>query len=251
MKHSVDFVLAGTAHGPLIVNRNDFNKNPDGGIYGVGAQLFLNGSYEANEISLIQGILRDLVGARKRDVVAYDIGANIGIVALEMARTLGHAGRVVAYEPQEALFYALCGNVALNNLRNITVRNEAVGEFDGTIGVPKVDYAKQGSFGSLELRVRPRTEFIGQSVSYATRDLNKVPCVRLDSVVLTPAAFVKIDVEGMELDVLAGMQKILERDRPVLLVEFIKFGADRVAEALSPFYYDVRQEGLNLLCTPR
>ena len=65
-------------------------------------------------------------------------------------------------------------------------------------------------------------EDIGQPVDYASSTTQKTPLVSLDSQNFKRVDFIKIDVEGMELEVLNGASKILKRSRPVMLVEQIK-----------------------------
>src|SRR6266566_3990093 len=160
------FVLAASDHGPVIVSRFDFNRSPDGqGYYGVGAQILGRGCYEKGEIEVIKNELMVLRQDRGDGVMALDCGANIGIISLEMAKYMLGWGEVWAYEAQERLFYALCGNIALANLFNISAFRFALSNKVGWIQAPEPDYLKPGSFGSFELRFTPKTEHIGQTIN--------------------------------------------------------------------------------------
>ena len=156
-------------------------------------------------------------------------------------------GRVIAFEAQEIVYYALAGNVALNNCLNARVRLAALGEVCGEMSVPQPDYFQPASFGSLELQQSKNNEFIGQRVSYEEAAGAKVPVVSLDSLGLERLDLLKIDVEGMELDVLRGGRELLARRHPMLIVEVIK--SDRAAlEAFCvELGYRVFPMGINLL----
>src|SRR5579863_3487900 len=93
-------------------------------------------------------------------VVMLDCGANIGVLTVEAAAEMTGWGSVLAIEAQERLFYALAGNIALNNCFNARALHAAVAAVDGTMRVPVPDYLSAGSFGSLEMRARPDNEFI-------------------------------------------------------------------------------------------
>jgi FkbM family methyltransferase len=112
---------------------------------------------------------------------------------------------VIAFEPQRIIFQMLCGNVAINAIENVVAHNMAVGRRAGSITVPPVNYAQAGNFGAVSVG----TAAIGESVSLVT----------IDSLDLNRCDFMKIDVEGMEKDVLEGAGDTLRRFRPRLYVE--------------------------------
>jgi FkbM family methyltransferase len=134
-----------------------------------------------------------------------EVGANIGAHTVALAKRVGPQGRVVAFEPQRLVFQALCANVALNSLANVDCHWAALGRTRGRVGVPELDPGRPANFGGVSLAGLP-----GRSV----------PCFTLDDFVSMPSLkLVKVDVEGMEQDVLAGGAKLLARHRPLLYVE--------------------------------
>ena len=240
----IAYVLAATNHGSMIVNRNDYMQSGPGVGVGVGFQLLGRSCFDPEEVDLALGLLtsrRDFFGP---GVVAIDGGANIGVHTLEWARHMQGWGRVIAFEAQEHVFYALAGNIALNNCWNASARWSALGEKEGFIEVPEPDYLRPGSFGSLELRQRPGTEFIGQGISYDADDCVRTPMLAIDSLALDRLDFLKVDVEGMELDVLRGAGATLERCKPIVMADVTK--SDR--QALGAFFealgYVVISEGM-------
>jgi hypothetical protein len=106
--------------------------------------------------------------------------------------------------------------------------------------LPRADRAPAGlpaSFGSLELRERANIEAIGQPISYAPEDGVKVPMVDLPSLVLQRLDLLKLDIQGMELDVLNGGEAVIERHRPAMVIETIKSDRDGILAFLDRLGY--------------
>ena len=215
----------------------------------MGWQLLERGAYDPEEVALVLAILRSLRRHRGDGVVALDCGANIGVHAVCWGREMAGWGEVLAFEPQTRIFYALAGNVALNNCFNVSARHLALGRAAGSIALPGLDYLRPASYGSLELRRHGGNEEIGQPVAADSGETVAVACI--DGLGLPRADFLKIDVEGMELEVLDGATATIARDRPVLLVEVIKSGAAGLGDWLAAHDYRVRRNGLNLLAVHR
>ncbi|MBN3760180.1 FkbM family methyltransferase [Burkholderia sp. Ac-20365] len=243
----IAFVLASTNHGNMIVNRNDYAINPNGNAFGVGYQLLSTSQFDANEIRLALLIL-DLRRRHFGDgVVAIDGGANIGVHTIEWSRHMYGWGQVMSFEAQETVYYALAGNIALNNCLNARARLAALGERCGEMIVPRPDYTKPASFGSLELRQREHTEAIGQPISYDAQHGVKVPVIDLPSLELERLDFLKLDVEGMEVDVLRGARAVIERHRPVMLIEMIKSDRGAIDALLTSLGYHQFPFGIDTL----
>lgn len=243
----IAFVLAASNQGSLIVNRHDYRMVDANRGYGVGFQILSKSSFDPEEVRFALALLdcrRKFFGD---GVVAIDGGANIGVQTVEWARHTHGWGQVLAFEAQEVIFYALAGNIVLNNCLNARARHAALGAQNGRLDVPRPDYFSPASFGSLELRKSERTEFIGQQISYAAERCEPVDLVAIDSLQLPRLDLAKIDVEGMELDVLAGMRETLERTRPVLIVEAIKCDRAALESLLTESGYRWFAMGLNLL----
>ena len=113
--------------------------------------------------------------------------------------------------------------------------------------VPKLDYGHPASFGSVEIKQREQTEFIGQPLDYTDAATNEVVCITLDAFNLPRVDLVKIDVEGMELDVLAGAGNLIKRCTPVLIVEFVKTDKDKLRGTLEASDYSMFEFGMNFV----
>ncbi|MFW2273395.1 FkbM family methyltransferase [Burkholderia orbicola] len=243
----IAYILASTHHGTLIVNRNDENNNKEYGSYGVGWNILETGSFYESDIELLTSILklkkRKLDG--KRPVVAIDCGANIGVHTIEFARALDGAGNVISLEAQRPVYYALCGNIAINNCFNVDAKNVAIGDRNGLLRIPLIDYHKKSSFGSLELIRNADNEDIGQQIDYDSG--YDVPLITLDSLELSNVDLVKIDVEGMEEAVIAGSLETLSACHPIMFIEKIKSNSDRMHQTLVGLQYELHDLGPNML----
>ena len=141
---------------------------------------------------------------RPGDVVC-DVGANKGSYLYWLARWCGN-GRLVAFEPQPTLAHRLSELCSTLQFRNVVIEPKAVYSSDG----------------ELELFI-PDDHQPGASLLCPSGNFTKVrvPTVKLDSYFdeQTRISAIKIDVEGAELDVLKGAERILRRYRPLIVVE--------------------------------
>ncbi len=137
--------------------------------------------------------------------VVVEVGANLGAHTVVLAKTVGPRGFVIAFEPQRVIFQILCANVAINALGNVYTHQAAVGREPGSITVPPLDYTEVRNYGGLPLGEWTEGE--------------SVPLLTIDSLNLPACHFLKIDVEGMEGDVIAGAEETIRRFKPMLYVE--------------------------------
>ncbi len=246
-KHKIAFVLASTDHGAMILNRFDYRMvNQDSG-YGVGFQILEDGAYNKTEVELTSNLLQLRRKYLGDGVVAVDCGANIGVHTIEWAKKTSGWGSVVAIEAQERIFYALAGNIAINNCFNAIAVFAAVAADRGTMRVPHPDYLKPASFGSLELKQRVDAEFIGQPIDYSIEKTAEIPTVSVDSLGLKRVDLIKIDVEGMEFEVLDGAEHAIRDHHPILFVEALKVDANKLRLRLEQIDYQIFSLGMNML----
>ncbi|OGT93976.1 MAG: hypothetical protein A2083_05765 [Gemmatimonadetes bacterium GWC2_71_9] len=153
---------------------------------------------------LVQAALGEHLG---RGMVFYDVGANVGFLTLIGARLVGATGRVVAFEPHPASAAALRHNAALNGFAHVTVVARAVGRAAGT----------------AKLALREESTLARLAAPGETGPTVDVEMVAIDDLVaagaIRPPALVKIDVEGAELEVIAGMRRTIAAHRPTILCE--------------------------------
>ncbi len=241
------FVLASSNHGAMIVNRLDYRMTgPDKG-YGVGYQLMERGCFDPVEVELAVQLLEERRRYHGDGLVALDCGANIGVHTIEWAIAMTGWGSVIAIEAQERVYYALAGNIALNNCFNAIAMHAAVSSESGVMKIPAPDYFTPSSFGSLELKPSATTEFIGQAIDYSDEKTVPVQKLALDDMKLERVDFIKLDIEGMEMEALLGAQQTIARCRPILLIEHIKAGGDVLRNKLQEMGYATIEAGINLL----
>lgn len=243
---TVAFCLASTDHGPLIVNRMDYNHSFNGEFYGVGAQLLENGRYDPRDVDMLKALLNCRREHFGDGVVALDCGANIGVHSVEWSKLMKGWGSVIAVEAQERVFYALAGNLTLQNCLNARAIWAAVSDTPGTVDIPEPDYTKQASFGSFELKPRVGGEFIGQAIDYGKPTLS-VKTIQIDGLGLERLDLLKLDVEGMEVEALGGAAETIERCKPILFVEVIKSDKAVIKAALRNEGYRIMDHGMNVL----
>jgi FkbM family methyltransferase len=102
------------------------------------------------------------------------------------------------------IFHYLCGNVALGGHKNIVALNAALGAAAGSITVPSVDYSHEGNFGAVSLKD------MGEG---------KTEVRTIDGLDLADCRLIKIDVEGMEPEVLKGARETIGRLKPFVYTE--------------------------------
>ncbi len=247
LPRKIAFILSSTDHGTMIVNRFDYKLESNGKGFGVGFKILNESSHELGEISIGSFVLesrRRLVGD---GVVVVDCGANIGTHTVSWARQMTGWGSVIAIEAQERVYYALAGNVAINNCFNARLIHAAAGDRNGIMKIPNPDYFSPASFGSLELKPAKNPEMIGQTIDYTEAKLVPVDAMTIDSLALDRLDLLKIDVEGMECEVLEGAKRTIRRTLPVIIIEHFKTGPDDIVKFLKHHGYHMGELGLNIL----
>jgi FkbM family methyltransferase len=155
-------------------------------------------------------VLRRLV---QPGMVVADVGANIGLLTLVLAWSTGPTGKVFAFEPEAVPRSNLEKMKHLNGLAWVEVRDQAVGETPG-----RLTFHVSDIIGHSSLYALPEAE--------AARTV-EVEVVRLDDVAPKGRMdVVKIDVEGAELDVLAGMKGLIGKNPDLAIVA--EFGPEHL-----------------------
>lgn len=151
--------------------------------------------------------------AREGDT-AYDIGAYIGFFTLLLSSRVGESGRVLACEPNPASYRRLVRNIRLNRVKNVQCLNLAAAETSG-----RRLFRVEEDNTPLEGHLLAPGAISGPDPGL----LIQVNTAALDDLVferrLPAPDFIKIDVEGSESRVLAGMTRIVAEYRPIIICE--------------------------------
>lgn len=174
------------------------------------------------------GIQKALAMLLHPGMTFYDIGANVGFLSVIGARLVGAEGTVIAFEPVPANADLTNQNAHLNGFSHLLVCSLAVGREDGEA---RFVLSSNPNWGKLAAVAGDAAE---------QQDETTVSLRRLDTVVrereLSAPDVIKIDVEGAEVDVLAGAEETLRRSRPAMVIEL--HGTNReVEEALDRLGY--------------
>jgi FkbM family methyltransferase len=144
-----------------------------------------------------------------------DIGANLGVTALFFSRKCPHA-QIVAFEPVASNCENIEMMAKLFRLRNVSVRNCALGDRNGKAGfsIPVLDGSRMQALGHLKnLSMQS-----GDDSSEQDEQID-VLVTRLDDLNLDDITAIKIDVEGSEREVLLGSIETLKRCKPLIYCE--------------------------------
>lgn len=144
--------------------------------------------------------------------IAYDVGANIGYLTLSIARLVGRTGQVIAFEAMPEMQERWQSNIQLNPEQDrVRLIRTAVADRSGSLIFLA---GPSGGTGKLE-------NAAGRKLDY-TRKF-EVPAMSVDDAVFvfnnpTPD-FIKMDIEGGEVLVFKGMERVMSEIRPLLAVE--------------------------------
>jgi FkbM family methyltransferase len=176
----------------------------------------------AKEIEIIKKLVT-------KDDVCLDIGANVGFMTIQLAQLAKH---VYAFEPSPDNFKQLEENT--KHLDNITIS----------------DLALSNTIGDDYLHICPKDN--GMNRMYKSKwceggktlkvPVSMVDVIFLSSRVIDKINFVKIDVEGLEFQVIEGMMLIIERDHPTIMMEWHPPTLEEAGTNPEEFYHFMKYE---------
>lgn len=158
-----------------------------------------------------------------------DIGANVGLYTCVIADHVGQSGFVLAFEPMSENLVLLRRNIKLNGFANVEVEAVALSNRIGMVHLYLPSIHPGGPSSATRIQNPGDWRVIGR-VRSTTLDQSFSGC-RLD--------LIKIDVDGHEVEVLKGAQRVVERFRPVVVCEVQEQNLGAVIEYAKAWDYDL------------
>lgn len=185
--------------------------------------------FEASELNIVREFIPE-------NTVYVDIGANIGN-HLVFFGLFTSSKKIYGFEPNSEIFPILMENVKLNNLDQKTIVKQVA------IGSEK---SKGKLVGTID---KNHLAYTNQGVSVC--ETGNIDILPLDLIVEEKIGFMKIDVEGMELEVIKGSINRISSDKPIIFIESDKI--EKVIELLNPKNYYVERSlaNYNYLLLPK
>jgi FkbM family methyltransferase len=192
-----------------------------------GHKMFLAKGYEEYSTKGIYGIFdtRAVESLIQPGDYTVDVGASIGYFTLIFARSVGHNGLVIAFEPKKDRFELLIKNVNVNNYENVKLENKAILTKDTSSSF----FSRDDGLAGLRFLSNPE-----KPVQYLDTFKHSVPIkvstIDLDEYlinlgILDKISFLKIDVDGPELFVLQSSKSLLQNENLKILIEWDKASA--------------------------
>lgn len=199
----------------------------------IDSAIFFNGCFEPNTVNAILKLL-------KPGNIAFDIGANVGCHCMLMANVVGSYGKVFAFEPTDWGFKKLKRNYELNSYNNLVIERLALSD---------------------EKKIFSNYEFRSQwlvSAKLTSKEKGQVDFITLDEYVknisLDNIDFIKIDVDGYEYKIICGGQRVIQKFKPILIIEMgdtwlrsVGDTIEKLHSLLAPFYSFYRDQDYSLI----
>jgi len=191
---------------------------------GIEQSIYYTGTYEKGTLYFLENILE------KGDSF-IDIGSNIGLISIFASMKVEDSGKVYAFEANPQTFEILKKNININELKNITPINIAIGATKDTGRIYDNWNINRGAASMFN----PSNEEV---TSY------KIDIAPLDTIIddSNKIKAIKIDVEGFEYEVLKGSKKILSREEaPILIIEYSKDCLQKANVQIDDLFYYIKE----------
>ncbi len=148
----------------------------------------------------------------KEGDVVIDAGANIGGFVVQAAQKVGKSGKIYAIEPNEENRQTLKKNLELNNIENCEILSDALWS----------EKCTKEFFISHRPGEHTLIDYEGDS-NFQKKDVTTIHCERLDDLIkkhnINKVDYLKMDIEGAEIEAMKGATEFLKTQNPFLLIE--------------------------------
>lgn len=194
--------------------------------YLIDWNVFFFGQYEKETNDLLFEYV-------KPGQVVIEAGANNGTETVLLSRLVGPGGKVFAFEPVEHVYKSLQLNLSINDCKNVVAEQKALGESEGELyfNVLSQDYCNQGMASKYDEQSGDIKVLVKQtSIDLMLRE-HSFPSVD----------FIKMDIQGAEIELLKGAQHTIQKSRPVIFTEATEefLSIETLYETLSVLGYSV------------
>ena len=191
-----------------ILEINGYKMKVMKGDPGISQELQTFGTHEPLSTKLISDLL-------KKGMTCLDIGANIGYYVLLESKIVGNEGEIIAIEPSPPNYNCIKENLELENTSNVKAYNFAAGDTEGEIRF-FVNKRSNGCKVLLENEKPPNRP--GTIIKVPVRKMD----IFLNELKIKKIDFVRMDVEGYELNIFEGMENVIKKSKPIVQLEVHK-----------------------------
>jgi FkbM family methyltransferase len=171
---------------------------------GLSTELIAFGSHEPNTTKFVEKYL-------KNEMNCIDIGANIGYYSTLYSKKIGKNGKVISIEPSPENFIFLEKNLEMQKMKNYSCYNVACGNYEDTVNFCVDKRANKCFVIENKENMPPNYEIISVPVKTIDQIIKNEQFEKID--------FIKIDVEGFELNVLEGAKNLIQKYKPTIQIE--------------------------------
>lgn len=172
-------------------------------------EMICLGEYEPNETRVIENLV-------KPNWSCIDIGANVGFYTVRLAELVEPEGHVFSIEPYDTVHLRLVQNT--KDIQNVTLLSCAVSDIQGEAPLITNNPSKSDNYNATLVHTKP-------SQSTKVVELKTLSNLWQAIFNLKPIHFIKIDIEGYEFKALVGGKELIQKCKPIILMEYNKFWA--------------------------
>ena len=172
----------------------------------VGKSLSEYGEWSESEVELIKGLV-------PKNEVIIEIGSNIGTHTVPLAKHLSNGGKIYAFEPQSQNRKLLEQNIKDNDIENVQISKIAISSKEGKAYMNTFANDKLSNYGDARIF---RDEF-DNSECVQVKTLDEFFYDNFDGE--NSVRLIKFDVQGQELNVIIGSEKLINEYKPILYLE--------------------------------